>query len=536
MFRKFISAALIAGLMAGTASADTLREALVSSYNTNPTLTGQRQTLEISDANVAIAKAAGRPQVLGTVGLNRPISQSGFIAQESGGGKNLNLTGGVQVRYPFYSGGAVKNNVRAAETRVLEGRATLGAVEGDVFTQAVTAYMDVIRDRAIVELNQNNVKVLETNLQATQDRFQIGDLTRTDVAQSEARLQLGRSQLATAQGQLTGSEATYRQVIGHAPGVLAPPPPLPPLPTTADEAVRIALANNPDLTAVAREAIAAGYDVRVAHASRLPTLSATATGQYQNQLTGSTAVIGFDPTTGRSTSLARTGTSTSIGLSADIPLFQGGLPAARIRQAQAQQGATLERVVATERAVVQAARAAFARYEAAQRAIQAETVAVQANQLALEGNRAEQSVGTRTIIEVLNAEQELLNSQVALVSARRDAYVAGFQLLNAMGQAQAQYLGLDGGPLYDPLGNYRHVANNWNDWANDPRHPTIATRTVSPQELPPNPIVTPLIDSARIDPSAPVVPGASSAITTTAPVTNTTPVSISTPGVTPTHH
>jgi len=163
--------------------------------------------------------------------------------------------------------------------------------------------------------------------------------------------------------------------------------------------------------------------------------------------------------------------------------------------------------VGTERAVVQATRAAFANYDAAQKAIQAETVAVQANELALEGNRAEQGVGTRTIIEVLNAEQELLNAQVLLVTAKRDAYVAGFQLLNAMGQAQASELGLDGGPLYDPLGNYRHVANNWNDWANDPRHPTVATRTVSPQEMPAKPVVTPSIDSARIDPSPPIVPG-----------------------------
>ncbi len=132
------------------------------------------------------------------------------------------------------------------------GRATLRAVEGDVFTNAVAAYMNVIRDRAVVELNQNNVKVLETNLEATRDRFQIGDLTRTDVAQSEARLQLGRAQLATAQGQLTASEATYRQQIGHPPGQLAPPPPLPPLPTTPEEAVRIALANNPDLISISR--------------------------------------------------------------------------------------------------------------------------------------------------------------------------------------------------------------------------------------------------------------------------------------------
>ena len=173
-------------------------------------------------------------------------------------------------------------------------------------------------------------------------------------------------------------------------------------------------------------------------------------------------------------------------LSARIPIFQGGLPAARIRQAQALAGpgAGAGRRHRARRRCRQPA-SAFADYDAAQKAIQANDVAVQANELALEGARAEQSVGTRTIIDVLNAEQELLNSQVALVTAKRDAYVAGFQLLNAMGQAEAQDLGLDGGPLYDPLGNYRRVAGNWNDWASDPRHPTVATRTVSPQEMPP---------------------------------------------------
>jgi outer membrane protein len=502
VYRRLISATLVAALMAGTASADTLREALVSAYQTNPTLTAQRETLKATDANVAIAKAAGRPQVIGSLGLNRNLTRSGVILQNQGNDHNISLSGEVQVAYPLFNGGAVKNSVRAAETRVQAGRATLTAVEGDVFVQAVAAYMDVIRDRSVVELNANNVKVLETNLEATRDRFQIGDLTRTDVAQSEARLQLGRSQLATAQGNLTASEATYRQVVGHAPGQLAPPP-LPPLPASVDEAVRIALASNPDLIAISRQAIAAGYDVNVARAGRLPTLSAVGTGDYVNQLTGNTAVL--NPITNERAN--RTGTATSVGLSANIPLFQGGLPAARIRQAQAQQGQVLEQVVGTERAVVQATRAAFAQYDAAQKAIQSNTVAVQANELALEGARAEQSVGTRTVLDVLNAEQELLNSQVALVTAKRDAYVAGFQLLNAMGAAQAQDLGLEGGPLYDPLGNYRRVAGNWSDWANDPRHPTVATRTVSPQEMPANPVVTPQIDSARIDPSPPAPTG-----------------------------
>jgi outer membrane protein len=508
--RKLLTGSLIAALFAGTADADTLRDALVSAYQTNPTLSAQRETLKATDATVAIAKAAGRPQVSGTVGINRDLSRSGILET---GGHGPTLSAGLDISYPLFNGGSVRNNVRAARTRVEAGRATLRAVEGDVFTQAVTAYMDVIRDRAIVELNQNNVKVLETNLEATRDRFQIGDLTRTDVAQSEARLQLGRSQLAEAQGQLTSSEATYRQIVGHAPGVLAPPPPLPPLPTTPDEAVRIALASNPDLVAISHQAIASGYDVKVAEASRLPTLAAVGSGTYVNELGGS---IGGLPSTGG---------QTTIGLSANIPIFQGGLPAARIRQAQAQQGQVLEQVVGTERAVVQAARAAFATYDAAQRAIQAETVAVQANELALEGNRAEQSVGTRTIIEVLNAEQELLNSQVALVSAKRDAYVAGFQLLNAMGQAEAQDLGLDGGALYDPLGNYRHVANNWNDWASDPQHPTIATRTVSPEEMPANPIVTPQIDPARVDTTPPASPGVNAA----PPASGATPAPSSSP-------
>src|SRR6476646_7766446 len=303
MLRKFISASLVAALMAGTANADTLRDALVSAYNTNPTLTGQRETLKATDATVAIARAAGRPQVNATVGLNRTLTQSGLLIN---GGKGPTVSAAVDLSYPLFNGGAVKNNVRAAKTRVEAGRATLRAVEGDVFTQAVTAYMDVIRDRAIVELNQNNVKVLQTNLQATQDRFQIGDLTRTDVAQSEARLQLGFSQLATAQGRLTGSEATYRQVIGHAPGVLAPPPPLPPLPGNADEAVRIALANNPDLVSISRQAMAAGYDVRVAEAGKLPTLNGVLSNTYVNNLGGSASGI------------QSTGNQTTIGVQANV--------------------------------------------------------------------------------------------------------------------------------------------------------------------------------------------------------------------------
>jgi len=508
VIRKIATASLVAALLTGTASADTLREALNSAYQTNPTLMGERETLKGTDANVAIARAAGRPQLSATAGVNRDLSRSGIL--ETGG--NATLSVGADLSVPFYSGGRVKNSVEAAKTRVEAGRATLRAVEGDVFTQAVSAYMDVIRDRAVVELNANNIRVLETNLQATQDRFEIGDLTRTDVAQSEARLQLGRSRLAVAQGQLTTSEATYRQVIGHPPGQLAPPPPLPPLPASEAEAVKIALADNPDLLAIQRQAIASGYDVRVAEGTRYPTLSGVLSGTYVDELGGH---IAGQPSTG---------SQTTAGLNVSLPLYQGGLPAARIRQAEAQRGELLERTVGTERAVVSTTRSAFANYEAAQKAIQSQTVAVSANELALEGTRAEQSVGTRTVLNVLDAEQELLNSQVLLVTARRDAYVAGFQLLNAMGQAEAQDLGLNGGPLYDPLGNYRRVAGNWNDWARDPKYVPVSTRTVDSTEMPPNPIVTPDVVAAPFAPANPPP----------APVTTSDPA-MTTPSVTPTN-
>lgn len=469
MKRHILTGTLTAVLLTTAASADTLREALNATYRSNPTLTGQRQALRVTDSTVAIARAAGRPQVSATVGVNRDLTSSGSLARL---GKGPYLSGGLDLSYPLFQGGSVRNSIIAARTRVEAGRATLRAVEGDVFTEAVAAYMDVIRDRSIVELNENQVRVLGTNVEAARDRFEIGDVTRTDVAQSEARQALARSALETTRGRLTASEENYRRVIGQRPGVLAPPPPLPPLPAIADQAVQIALANNPDFIAIQRQADAARFDIRVAEAARLPTVSGVASGDYVNTLAGQT---GNGP---------RSGTATSVGVQGRIPLYQGGLPAARIAQSVALEAQTLEQRVAVERAVIATTRSAFATYRAAQDAIASNQIAVRANELALEGARAENSVGTRTILEVLNAEQELLNAQVQLVTARRDSYVAGFQLLNAMGQAEADDLGLDGGPLYDPVGTYRAVAGNWNDWTTPRRAPATATSTATPQEQP----------------------------------------------------
>jgi outer membrane protein len=469
------AAAGVGALIAGSAAeaADTLREALVRTYEGNPTIMAQRAQLRSLDEGVAIARAQGRPQLSGTAGVNQDLLRTG-------GGNGRNFSAGVDLSYPLFNGGSVRNSIRAADERVLAGRAALRATEGDIFTEAVGAYMDVIRDRSIVTLNENQVRVLETNLQASRDRFEVGDLTRTDVAQSEARLALARSSLATAEGRLESSEENYRRVIGALPEELEPPPPLPPLPGTPEQAVDIALANNSDLVSIAAQIRAAGRDVSVARADRLPTVNAIGSQSYTNYL--GTADEQFAP--GAANSTNRTG----LGVQARIPIYQGGLVSARVRQAQALQSQLLERGVEVERGVVAATRAAFASYQAAQEAIESNEVAVAANTLALEGTRAEQTVGTRNVLDVLNAEQELLNSQVALVTARRDAYVAGFALLNAMGQAEAEDLNLDGGALYDPVANYRRVSRRASDWSDDPAPQPVSTRTIAG---PPNSPVTP---------------------------------------------
>ena len=459
-----IAASALALAIGGGAHAETLREALVRTYNTNPTLTGARAQVRGLDENVALARAAGRPRVSATAGINQDLTRTG-------GGNGRNINAGVDLSYPLFTGGAIRNQIRAADERVLAGRAGLRATEGDVFTEAVGAYMDVIRDRSIVELNQNQVRVLDTELQASRDRFEVGDLTRTDVAQSEARHALARSNLELAQGRLAGSEENYRRVIGVLPDDLAPPPPLPTLPGTADQAVEIALANNSDLVAIASQIRAAGLDVSIARADRLPTVSAIASGRATNYL--GTADDQFGP------NASNTQTQTGAGVQATIPLYQGGAVSAQVRRAQAFQSELLEQGIAIERAVVAQTRAAFATYRAALDAIQSNEVAVSANSLALEGTRAEQTVGTRNVLDVLNAEQELLNSQVQLVTARRDAYVAGFALLNAMGQAEIEDLNLDGGTaLYDPVANYERVSRRWSDWGDDETPQPVATRTV----------------------------------------------------------
>ncbi|HEY9579847.1 MAG TPA: TolC family outer membrane protein [Rhizorhapis sp.] len=453
--------------MSTPGSAETLRDALTKAYKSNPTLTGTRAGQRANDENVQIERSQGLPQVNADGSYTETLRQSGASINSY----SRFAQGGVTLTVPLYRGGAVANGVKAAKARVESGQANVRATEASIFNAVVGAYMDVIRDSAIVALNQANVRALDVNLEATNDRFEVGDLTRTDIAQSESRLAVARSDLRTAEAQLISSRENYVRLVGDTPDDLAPPPPLPNLPVSPDAAVDVAIANNPDIAAARKETQAAAYDVKVARASRLPTVSATADGGYIDYL-GSLDVRGSG------IPLSQSGTTATAGVTATIPLFQGGLPAARVRQAQAFQSQSIEQAIEIERDVVAQTRAAYASWRAAREVIESSQVAVDAARLSLEGVRAENTVGTRTILDILNAEQEYLNAQVMLVSARRDAYVAGFTLLAAMGRAEARDLGLDGGVLYDPAINYDRVKGRIWDWDEDPAPTPQSTSTV----------------------------------------------------------
>jgi outer membrane protein len=449
------------------AHADTLRDALISTYNTNPTLQGARAQQRATDEDVPINRARSLPDV--SVNGNHiefvRNSPNSFTAPS----RVLQI--GPDLTVPIYSGGAVTNSIRAAEERVQAGRADLRGTESAIFSRTVAAYMDVLRSEALVELSANQVEVLRVNVEATSDRFEIGDLTRTDVAQSQSRLALAEGDLRNARSNLINARETYIELVGEAPNNLQAPPPLPGLPFSVQDAVMTSLDSNPDLLAAKERAQAAGFDTKVTRAGRLPTVGAFANLDYTNYYGTLGGAVVQD--------LPQSEVTANVGVQFSIPVFQGGAAGARIRQSSARETAALEQVIATERSVISQTRSAYAAWRASNAVIESSRTAVSAAELSLEGVRAENSIGNRTILDVLNAEQELLSARAQLVTARRNAYVAGFSLLAAMGKAEARDLNLDtGGPLYDPVVNYNTVRNEWWDWAKSEEPGPQSTRTV----------------------------------------------------------
>ena len=436
----------LAGVLAVTPvslSAETLAEALANAYASNPRLRAQRAAVRAIDEGVAQALAGFRPTTLakGSYGKRQQDSVGTFTAGRS----NLNpLTGQLEISQLLYRGGRTVAATRQAEEQVLAGRAQLKVVEQDVLLIAVKAYIDVLRDQVVVQLNRNNESVLRRQLEATQDRFRVGEVTRTDVAQAEARLSRATSDRVRTEANLVSTRAGYRRVVGRAPEALVPVPPLSGLPVSEQEAIAVALEDNPTLLAAKFAETASLHAIRVARGSLLPTVSLNGEFTHAEQ----TATRNSESDVAQVTAQVV------------IPLYQAGSSYALVRQRrQTNQQRRIE-VEETRRSVVERVTTAWVRFATAGSLIDSRTEQVRAAEIALDGLRQEAEVGLRTTLDVLDAEQELLDARVGLVVAERDEYVAGFELRSAIGRLTAANLNLDVA-LYDPAEHYNRARNKW---------------------------------------------------------------------------
>ena len=440
--RALASVAIIA-VAAGIAApawAETLREAIALAYQTNPSLLAQRANQRALDESIVQARAGLRPRLDVTISGNHAQAygdMAGFEGDSASASIGLSQT--------LWSGGRIGHGITAAEAEILAGRENLRDIEQNVLAAVIQAYADVIRDTEILRIRQANLGVLQRQLEEASARFEVGEITRTDVAQSEARLAQSEADLANAQAQLSVSRASYAAVVGQSPGDLAPMPVLPGVPTDFDSALDVALQDNPGIRA-------AGYNLRAAEAN-----VAAAKAEYMPSARLTASYGGSNSDFDRIGDIGDT-TRLTAGASVSVPLFTGGLNSSRVAQAFERANAAQINVEGERRSTLQSVSSAYAQALSARSSLEAGTEAVRAATVAAEGVRQEAQVGLRTTLDVLNQELELRNAEITLASARRNEYVAQANLLAAMGRLEG--VDLDPGlTAYDPADNYERVRN-----------------------------------------------------------------------------
>lgn len=421
------AAALVAGSWA--AAAETLTDALISAYNSSGLLEQNRALLRAADEDVAGAVAQLRP----VIGYLAQVNWSDPVAPTA---DNVSASLALSAEMLLYDFGASQLGVDAAKETVLATREALVGVEQQVLLRAVAAYMSVRREAAFVTLRENNVRLITEQLRAASDRFEVGEVTRTDVSIVEARLAAARSGLAAAQGALARSREEYLAAVGRAPGALQPPPAPPTTAASLDGAKSVAQDRHPDIRRAQREVTVAELGVRRAAAA------------YRPRLTGSARIgVNDDGDTNK-----------SLGISLSGPIYQGGAIPSAVRKAQARKDASRAGLLVTSRAVAQNVANAWADLNVASAVLVASDEQVRAARLALRGAQEELEVGARTTLDVLDREQELLQAETDRIDAETNRYVAIFQLLSRMGLLTVDHLRL-GIPTYDPAAYYNAVSN-----------------------------------------------------------------------------
>lgn len=426
---RLLSASAVALIaLAGAASADTLTDALIKAYQTSPLLDANRASLRSLDENVAQARSGLRPQVnaTGDARVRTDVTQFPF---------DDTYSAALEATLLLFDNGQTRAAIESARYSVAAGRASLVNVEQEVLFSAVTAFMDVIQAQEFLRLAQNDVNVLDEQVQATNNRFEVGEVTRTDVSQTEARLAQSRGNLVDAQGNLEVARQAYLAAIGTLPGRLQPPPAMPQLPKTTAEAQSIAIQRNPAIVAARFAERGAVYDFDRARAATGLTVQADTTFEYSGQYS-------LFPQSNDSFDL-------SGGVSARIPLYTGGRNSSVIRQAQQVLEQRKFEVQDTARSVVEQVNNAFTQLDVAQALIVANREQVAAAQIAFEGVSEEARLGARSTLDVLDADQERLRAEAEVVRAERDEYVAAYGVLRAMGLLTVDHLNL-GIPSYNP--------------------------------------------------------------------------------------
>ncbi|MDF2232785.1 TolC family outer membrane protein [Albimonas sp. CAU 1670] len=425
--------------LAGPLQAESLADAMAKAYANHPGLAAQRAALRGLDE----AEYQARAQAYGTVNLqadygwqNTDVQRSLARPRSRDDADPLDL--GLQGSIPLYTGGQIENNAEAALQAVESGRSTLTSAEQSVLLAAVTAFEDVRRDIALVGVARSNVRVIGEQLKAAQDRFEVGEVTRTDVAQAESRLAASRSTLAAITGQLARSRQAYLAAVGEPAGELETPPPLPPLPESEAAAIALAEAQHPDLIAARFDARQAEFQVKAAIGRSLPQVSLNGSAGYSDD----SVFIDDIPT-------ATDSNAVSVGVTASMPLWTGGRNASAVRQAQANYARAMALIQNTGRSVRQDVSNSWSGLSVARASITAARQQIKASQIAFDGVREEATLGARTTLDVLDAEQELASAKADLIAALRDEYVAGYNLLASVGALTVTHLGLDVTP-YDP--------------------------------------------------------------------------------------
>ncbi|MEZ5924547.1 MAG: TolC family outer membrane protein [Hyphomicrobiaceae bacterium] len=446
---RYTGLVLAAGLVAGpvSASAETLGEALASAYASNPRINAERARLRATDEELAKAQSGYRPTLFGTADwfmYQRTETEPRGLASQNDGILNPKVIT-LNAQQQLYSGGRIVNTVRQADAVILASREQLRGVEQQLFLDGVTAYVNVIRDQEIFRLRQSNVEVLSQELKATEERFAVGEVTKTDVAQARARRAASVSALDLSKANLRSSIADYERVTGHPPTALEEPSARTDLiPAGVEEAIRIGESEHPDVIAAAFFERAAGFAIKTIEGELLPDLRLEAT--YTDRI---------DPT--RTVDRQEQG---AIVARLTVPFYQGGEVQARIRQAKEERVGRLEDIEQARVQVRAQVSSAWSQYVAAQAQIESDRVQVEAAQIALDGVREEEKVGQRTLLDVLDAEQERLNARVQLVTTERNLIVASYSLLASMGRLTATDLSLPT-PKYDVEQNYDEVNGKW---------------------------------------------------------------------------